>query len=156
MEIEELKSRLAISIAHEFTPQFEYSADLLLESDGLPEKTGEEAGLSFGSGEFPPEIISLVRAYLPLIQFLAGVGIGGFLPTILSGRTASQRHAEISAKLRCLEENQADLHDIIERLSKAYQDVSGRGQLEEVRDMVARALERLEEIQINSGEVEEG
>ncbi len=144
---EKLQRRLSVAIAHEIIPEFEYVADRLLERYEAGARLGTTQGaadLSFGAGDVPQELIDLFVACIPIIKFLAGIGLGGFLPAYLSGRAAKRQHQVILEMLRRQEEKQSRFRADIRDLTDAYRKVRGTGDTEDIRDMVARALTQVE------------
>jgi len=142
MDDRELTARLAVAIAHEITPEFEYIADAMYErheSGEILNVTPKKGGLAFGAVEIPQQLIDLFVTAIPIIKFVASIGLGGFVPLYLSNRSSNQHHEAIMEMLRLQEEKNSELKAQIDVLGEKYSRLQGM-QEESIRDAISRAL----------------
>lgn len=137
---------LAVAIISEIVPEFEYSAHRMYEQfkhETELETRPSSSGLTFGGGDAPQELIQLMLACMPVIQFIAGIGLGGFLPAYLSGRKSDHQLKEISDRLRQREEQDSKWREAILHLKEAHVLARDIMNAPEIEDLLARALARV-------------
>ncbi len=145
------ESQLAIALSREFTPEFEFAADILLAryaQGGAIGGGGLSAGLGFGAGSFPPELVKLFEACIPIVEFVAKAGVEAFLPVDRRGRTESALHEAIMDNIAAEEARNADFKAAIEALERSYRKARRQGETADVRAMLARSLALAESIEV--------
>ena len=140
------ENEIAVAIISKILPEFEYSAHRLYErfkdhTSLRPQPNA--AGLAFGGGDAPKEFIQLLLACMPVIQFVAGIGLGGFLPAFHSGRKSELQLKEITNQLQQREIQDEKWRQIVVQLKDAHALARETPNSEDIENLLADALYQL-------------